>query len=178
MTEIDIQNDLHDDDDWKTFQYVAGELTLSQQHEFEMRLESDQTLREQVAKMVSRLAVVSEAIEPSLSPQAVVLETGGSLGRHDRPTLLRPVLRIFISVAALIAVAVFLTAMTNRADSTTADSVAVAWADSLEEESLQEFAIDFEEYELAAIEPTIALESQDDSDWIFDAVVAVEAMEN
>lgn len=178
MTEIERQNDPH----WETFQYVAGELPLAQQQDFETRLESDQALRQQVAKMVSGLAIVADELQPIVSLRSTAMEND----REPQATFWRPVRRVFLGVAALIAIGTLAIALTNRTEDMATDSIAVAWADSLEEESFQEFDVDvdfavdvdFDEYELAAIEPTVGLESDDESDWIFDAIVAVEAMKN
>ena len=146
-----------DEQSWDVFRYVAEEMTPDEEQHFEQLLESDQALREQVANMVSTMAMVDQVHATSKVSPAVA----------KRAATLR-VRRLIVSVAALVAIAtlaVNLMPSPSQADAET-DSVAMAWAESLETD---EFELPEQEdnFEFASFE------IDGDDDWIADVVTAV-----
>ena len=146
-----------DEQSWDVFRYVAEEMTPAEELHFEQLLESDQALREQVASMVSTMAMVDQVhatskVSPVIARRAAKLR----------------VRRLIVSVAALVAIAALainLMPSPSQADAET-ESVAMAWAESLETD---EFELPEQEdnFEFAS------LEVESDDDWIADVVAAV-----
>jgi len=147
-----------DGQDWDVFRYVAEEMSAGEEQRFEQLLESDQALREQVANMVSTMAVVDKTYATTSVAPAVA----------QRAAKLR-VRRLLVSVAALAAIATLTVTLTMPPPSQSdfdSESIAMAWAESLE---VDEFKLPEQEdnFEFASFE------IETDDDWIDDVVTAV-----
>jgi anti-sigma-K factor RskA len=168
---------------WDVFRYVAGEMSASEEHDFETRMETDQHSREQVSEMVASMSIMKE----SLAPQEV-RPSSPSLPRLKGSGSRKGIVRLVASVAALIAiVAISIVQITKskQADSVS-DSVAMAWAETLTADSADEGLVmnDLEGLDDELVTSATAVEFEDDfldddgSDWVFDAMVAAEEISN
>ena len=150
-----------DDHNWDVFRYVAGEMSAGEESGFEQLLEHDQSLREEVAGMVAMLAKVDKAHGADGAAKV-------SLPDRSRAAKLR-VRRLIVSAAALVlfaALAVALTAPGQQGSDSTSESIAIAWAES----------IDAPEFELPEQDDDFEFTSldfeDDDDDWIVYAIAA------
>lgn len=146
-----------DEQNLDVFRYVAEEMSPGEEQHFEQLLQQDQTLREQVASMVSTMAMVDKAYATSKVSPAIAKRTAKLRTR-----------RLIVSVAALIAIATLAVSLVQspaRSDSD-AESIAMAWAES----------VGSDEFELPELEDNIefaSFELESEDDWIVDVVVAV-----
>ena len=143
--------------DFDVFRYVAEEMTTQEEHAFEQRLAEDQQLRQQVATMVSSMAVVDKVFATAkVSP-----------ADSRRATKLR-IRRIVVSLAALLLIGTLAIVLTPRPDITESDteSIAIAWAEAVNSEEF-ELPEQEDDFEFAAID------FDSDDEWISDVVNAV-----
>ncbi len=74
-----MNNEQHQGDDWLVFQYLAGELSVSEVDQFESRLAEDLPLQEAVAREVELTGAVAAAFDATAEPavKAVGAESRG-----------------------------------------------------------------------------------------------------
>lgn len=63
-----MNNEQHQGDDWLVFQYLAGELSVSEVDQFESRLAEDLPLQEAVAREVELTGAVAAAFDATAEP--------------------------------------------------------------------------------------------------------------
>ena len=138
------------------FQYVSGEMSASEESQFEGQLEHDQHLREQVASMVCTLAAVDQVFAESAIAPAV-----------KKPSVKQSVLRIVTSLAAMLLLATLAISMigSQKDNNAETESIAIAWAESV---SLEEFELLDQMEEL----DFVSLDFESDDDWIYEVVDA------
>lgn len=144
------------DRDLDVFRYISNEMSIEEEQRFESELESNQPLREKVANMVCTMATVDNAFADSKV----------SLSRNSDSSR-RRVRRLLVSIAALVLFATLaITLLPGQpASDPDADSVAIAWAESVGNE-------EFELPELIDDEEFASIDFDSDDDWLIEVVNA------
>ena len=140
---------------WDVFRYVAGELTDQEESAFEQQLETDHSLREEVASMVGGLNHVRDGLGKALQPVAVHCPVPSRMSR-------------LIALAAMLLIGgLSVLLLTLQAENQSGEeAIALKWADSFDdsvETELAEFTDDFDDQaELSEV-------TFEETDWILDA---------
>ena len=157
MIPMNNDNPNPDQQNLDVFRYVSAEMSADEEQLFEQRLSQDQALREEVANMVSTMAVVDRSYATAKVSPATAKRSASVRVR-----------RLIVSAAALVAIAVLAINLmpSGTQPDVESDSVALVWAESVE----------FEEFELPEQEDDFefaSFEFEGDDDWIDDVVAAV-----
>ncbi len=121
-----MNNEQYQGDDWLVFQYLAGELSVSEVDQFESRLAEDLPLQEAVAREVELTGAVAAAFDATAEPAVKVV---GAESRSWRWVV------IATAVCVTVVASIYFVARADREqayDPRATDEFAAAWTQTMD----------------------------------------------